>query len=32
MMKNIAYMGIDIQFARLNALDAKRGLVFLSCL
>ena len=29
MMKNIAYMGIDIQFARLNALDAKRGLVFL---
>lgn len=29
MMKNIAYMGIDIQFAHLNALDAKRGLVFL---
>lgn len=29
-MNNILYLGIDIQFARLNDLDHQRGLVFLS--
>lgn len=28
-MKPIAYVGIDIQFARLTAEDYRRGLVFL---